>query len=128
MLRQELQDELNLIIALWVAEDAKGVLERETVYNWEDYNFTVHIKGQVETRWREYAAPCAVVLPENPVYEEAYIGEFNGTGCESSSELMLTIAGVSCSCGEYKNMKIRREGSTSIILAELMNKPIPSKY
>lgn len=128
MMRQELQDELNLIVALWVAEDAKAVLKRESIYNWEDYDITRHLQGREESKFYEYVAPCSLVLPDKPEYEEDYIGEFNGTGCEGSSELMLTIGGASCACGEYKDFKIRREGSTSIILAELMNKPVPSRY
>lgn len=128
MLRQELKDELNLIVALWVAEDPKAVLERESVYNWENDAITRHLQGREESKFYEYVAPCSLILPEKPEYEEDYINEFNGTFNEGNSEIMLTVGGASCACGEYKNFKIRREGSTSIILAELMNKPIPSRY
>lgn len=128
MLRQELREELNLIVALWVAEEPKVVDKNESYYGWEDYKLTQHIKGQRAYKDSEAIAPCELILPEKPEYEEEYIGEFAGTFNEGSSEIMLTVGGVSCSCGKHKDLKIRREGSTSMILAELMNKPIPSRY
>lgn len=128
MMLQALRDELNLIVALWVAEDPKVVEARESYYGWEDYIRTKHLKGQRAYKDSEAVAPCELILPEKPEYEEDYIGEFAGTFNEGSSELMLTVGGASCACGKYKDFKIRREGSTSLILAELMNKPIPSRY
>lgn len=104
-------------------------------YGWEDFDATYHVKTPTEqerAQWpdvEKYYHSCSLVVPEGSILEEVSYSEFAGTGHEYDESVGINVYGgpegapteVRCSCGKYRGLTVRWQGSLTDALTFLFS-------
>lgn len=106
-------------------------------YGWEDFDATAHLHtptAQERKQWPDadqYYHSCSLIIPEGVQVEELTYSEFAGTFVDSDSTVGINAYGgargeaseLRCSCGKYRGLTVRWEGSLQEALSHILGLP-----
>lgn len=93
-----------------LCDNNRPVLENEDIFGWVNYDAVNHIRNG-----------CRWVLPAEAKVRSIDVDEFADTLIGNRTLNTVECAGASCTCGAYKNVTLRYEGTIQDLVHDLLD-------